>query len=271
MSGNTNQNRGWNVREEESNAGLPQAEDYDPAANYEIDVSAGDPVQTWDEYGLEPEDSRLRQYEGRAMGSENPPPYRDEDWLRGKYLGEGMNAVEIADMIGCSSSVIYNWLERFGIERRTDEPDDPRFRDAGWLRERYVEDDMSQGEIARLCGVERPTIYRWLNRHGIERRPVSRQASWHNRRDVAYFRTHGSGYERWQDAVGGKAHVRVHSLLAIAEGCPSEKVFSSRYEIHHKNGVPWDNRPENIELLSVSDHRRLHAPDSVPSPERGSD
>lgn len=33
-------------------AGLPSAGEYDPTANYDVDITAGEPVQTWDEYGL---------------------------------------------------------------------------------------------------------------------------------------------------------------------------------------------------------------------------
>lgn len=29
--------------------------------------------------------------------------------------------------------------------------------------------------------------------------------------------------------------------------------------IHHKNGNPLDNRPENLEILSIEEHRALHA------------
>ena len=67
------------------------------------------------------------------------------------------------------------------------------------------------------------------------------------------------GYETWGDKIS-RSNVRVHQLLAISEGESPEKVFSKgEYVVHHKNGVPWDNRPENIELLTNSEHSSLHA------------
>lgn len=29
-------------------------------------------------------------------------------------------------------------------------------------------------------------------------------------------------------------------------------------EIHHKNKKPWDNKPENLQLVSGREHRKLH-------------
>lgn len=73
-----------------------------------------------------------------------------------------------------------------------------------------------------------------------------------------------NGYTRW-DHSDPSYTVYVHQLLAISEGHDPKKVFSSgEYHIHHENGVRWDNRPENIELLTPQEHVDEH-------PERGSD
>jgi len=29
-------------------------------------------------------------------------------------------------------------------------------------------------------------------------------------------------------------------------------------DVHHNNGIPWDNRPENIEPIPKEEHAKLH-------------
>lgn len=76
------------------------------------------------------------------------------------------------------------------------------------------------------------------------------------------FGTTTRGYEVWytNKKTDGTRDVPVHQLLAINKGNDPNKVFSGNdYQVHHKNEIPWDNRPENIELLSHEDHAREHA------------
>ena len=55
------------------------------------------------------------------------------------------------------------------------EPLYPELRDADWLRARYVDEGLSQDQIAELLGFEcaRATVGQWLRRHGIPARPIS--------------------------------------------------------------------------------------------------
>ena len=73
-----------------------------------------------------------------------------------------------------------------------------------------------------------------------------------------YFGTTKKGYEIWVENRPDRT-VAVHQLLAISEGEDPGKVFSNgEYHVHHKNGIQWDNRPDNIELLSVRQHSSIH-------------
>jgi len=60
--------------------------------------------------------------------------------------------------------------------------------------------------------------------------------------DYMYFR-----------GVRNSDYVPIHRLVAVAEYGFDAVVDK---EIHHKNGMPWDNRPENLEPLSKEEHRR---------------
>jgi hypothetical protein len=82
---------------------------------------------------------------------------------------------------------------------------------------------------------------------------------WFYRRDLTYwahtpanFETIPRGYERWSHKYQGTSeYAYVHRLVAVAEY--GVDAVESKH-IHHKNGIPWDNRPENIEPVSPGEH-----------------
>lgn len=132
------------------------------------------------------------------------------------------------------------------------------------LRQEYLEKEKTQQEIANQWGIGRNTVYRWLNKHGIDRRKSSEADAW-NRVNYATYYTETSdsgGYERvgaYNPEAGSMDWAKVHQLVAIAEGASPEKIFSNGdYHCHHVNGIPWDNRPENIEMLTREEHLREH-------------
>lgn len=139
------------------------------------------------------------------------------------------------------------------------------YRNEAWLRHQYWELGKTTNDIAEICDIDRSNVVRWMDRHDIETRDVSdydgheltKKARRARRRVGASYRTNTNGYETWRskDPNGKHRAMKVHRLLAIAEfGVEAVK----GKHVHHKNGIKWDNRPDNIELATNSEHLKEH-------------
>jgi hypothetical protein len=69
-----------------------------------------------------------------------------------------------------------------------------------------------------------------------------------------YIDSHGYVILRWIVSPGQMREAKEHRLVA---GLPPDEL-----DVHHKNGVKTDNRPENLEVMTRSQHLRLHHPPS---------
>lgn len=177
--------------------------------------------------------------------------YRDPDWLREQYHEKQKTQSEIASDCGVSPSAIKKWMDKHGIETRSKseigQKEGPH-TDEEWLREQYHGQGRSLQDMADECGVTYPTIISWMDKYEIERRERSEWA-------LHTPACHGwsEGYEFCRSR---KHEVKVHQLVAIANGADPYKLFDSedRWHVHHKNDHPRDNRPGNIIVLTAQDH-----------------
>jgi transposase len=126
---------------------------------------------------------------------------------------------------------------------------DKRYQDKETLIELYHEKGMSQSAISDELGCSRGTIKYWLDKHDIKRRPPPKDRP-------PKLSVDPQGRERFASTSGGKQdsvlHHRLLAALKYGVGEMRGKI------VHHKNGISWDNRPDNLELVTRKEHQRHH-------------
>jgi DNA-directed RNA polymerase specialized sigma24 family protein len=116
--------------------------------------------------------------------------YRDEAWLREKYVEEWLSTREIAAECGCCKTTVRNWLKKFGIDRDGCEKQasDKRLTDKEWLQQQHIEQGHSAVQIAAECGCSETTVHRWFNRHDIDSKGLERLAADERLKDADWLR-----------------------------------------------------------------------------------
>jgi len=191
------------------------------------------------------------------MSNSTNAPWQDEATLYQKYWVEGKSLTEVGDELGCSRSAVRKWLLRHELGTRSS-PGNPEadYRDEQKLRELYHEKRLSTVQIADKLDCSKQTVQKWMRKYGIDTRQ-----SYHDKNGC--FFTNKDGYENFAVTQDYETtNVLIHRLVAIADGKlePSE-LRNREINIHHKSGVPWDNRPGNLQTLSVAEHAKEHEPE----------
>ena len=94
----------------------------------------------------------------------------DADWLRKQYREEKKRPSVIAEMCGCTSQSVKHWLRKHDIPLWDSMPQYPELLNEGWLREMHWGEESPATEIADMIGCSADSVYRWMERLGIERR-----------------------------------------------------------------------------------------------------
>lgn len=138
------------------------------------------------------------------------------------------------------------------VEQRIGQTEYPH-RDPEILSHLYEDRELTQREIAERLDCAATTISRWMARHGIHaRKPDASQTP-------ASFCHNQTAHEHWTASEDGTTTgIYVHELLAIADGADPSEVFSDENVIHHRDGHPFDNRAENVEVVTHRQHSQTH-------------
>lgn len=160
-----------------------------------------------------------------------------EETLQGLYLDNRMTLEQIGDLLGCSLVTVRNHLQRDGVQIRSC-GDYPRSE--------------AQIAAAHKTAVE---ILRAYHPPAKPKAPPRVPKGW-------YISNSGYRYMKAAD------HPRSNALGYVPEHTLVMEEHLGRYMcenevVHHINGIKTDNRIENLQLMTKSEHCALHGRQNI--------
>jgi len=183
---------------------------------------------------------------------------------------------QIARELKCSPQTVGRWAKKYEIKEKyklsalkIKKTKYPLLNNKEWLRQKYVDEKLSQGEIAKIIGCKGGAINYFLFKHGIPSRTHLEDIKIRDSKSS----TKGPKHWNWK---GGKIKHKSGYILIRALDHPNatnrgyimeHRLIMEKYLgrllkptelIHHKNGDPSDNRIENLEIVTKKQHSRNH-------------
>ena len=170
----------------------------------------------------------------------------------------GYTYQEVADAMGIAVSTVVRALKTYGGGRsktlawRIRSPESEHKRNE--VVTLYAK-GLGSTSIARVVGYSEAHVRKIVSTAGISR-PLGSPESIRPKRPINFaYKPKVGGYIL---ARFGRARVWEHRMIAskmLGRSLRRDEV------VHHKNGKRHDNRPENLEVLTVSEHRKMHKSD----------
>lgn len=193
----------------------------------------------------------------------------NKEILEKLYWGRSQSPRTIGEQFGMTSREIYRLMRKWEIPRRSgseairlwwNKAKPPKEE----LHRLYCIDKLSTHIIAAKFNVTQYTVLQWCDSYNILRRSASEANKLRDLRGEKSPNWKGGKVKRMgytyirmpeHPQAGKQGYVREHILIwEKAHGCflPKGQV------IHHLNGIPDDNRLENLVAMNQKDHRKLH-------------
>jgi hypothetical protein len=135
-----------------------------------------------------------------------------------------------------------------------------QYTNRDWLYKMYVENDLSQKSIAKLCGINQSIISRSLSKFGIPTRKFCGRSGIHCHLYKGGRVKTTQGYIHILNKEHPRSNCRhyVPEQILVVEKHLG-RFLSKKETIHHINEIKDDNQIENLYLfLSEKEHQRYH-------------
>lgn len=175
---------------------------------------------------------KKRRPSAKQKGRRKEPPSNEE--LFRLYVTEGYTMDRIAEMYGVSCGAVIKWMRKYGIQARNP-------RESARLSESY-------GRIDPLKGRKLPEDVAEKCRERLKKATAAR---WANGRKKIKDR-YGYIYAPVDNGKRRPEHDLIVEEILGRPLLPDECV-------HHINGIKDDNRPENLAVMTYSEHGKLHS------------
>ena len=123
-------------------------------------------------------------------------------------------------------------------------PEKP-YKDKELLKDLYCYRELSSVTVGEILDCSPTTVMRYVREYNLPEGT--------SRLGPAKFYMHRQGYIHVKSE---NDIAQMHRLTAVAK-YGFDAVCGM--QVHHKNDVPWDNRPENLELMTLADHTAHHS------------